>query len=91
LAASELARATGCALVGVTIVRKNQEYEARLLAEFEYDRQSLGNREARGRLTQEIMRAFEPEIRQHADQWFHFVPIWPAPSAADSSGVQSLP
>jgi lauroyl/myristoyl acyltransferase len=91
LAASELARATGCALVGVTIVRGNQGYEARLLAEFEYDRQSLGNREGRGQLTQEIMRAFEPEIRQYADQWFHFVPIWPAPSAADSSGVQSPP
>ena len=91
LAASELARATGCALVGVTIVRKNQGYEARLLAEFEYDRQSLGNREGRGQLTQQIMRAFEPEIRQHADQWFHFVPIWPEPSAADSSGVQAPP
>jgi lauroyl/myristoyl acyltransferase len=23
------------------------------------------------------MRAFEPAIRQHPDQWFHFVPIWP--------------
>ncbi len=91
LAASELARATGCALVGVTIVRKNQGYEARLLAEFEYDRQSLGNREGRGQLTQQIMRAFEPAIRQHAGQWFHFVPIWPEPSAADSSGVQSPP
>ena len=65
--------------------------EARLLAEFEYDRQSLGNRERRGQLTQQIMRAFEPEIRQHADQWFHFVPIWPAPSAAESSGVPSPP
>jgi lauroyl/myristoyl acyltransferase len=28
-------------------------------------------------LTQEIMRAFEPAIRQHLTQWFHFVPIWP--------------
>jgi predicted exporter/lauroyl/myristoyl acyltransferase len=91
LAAAELARATGCALVGVTIVRKDQGYQARLLAEFEYDRQSLGNREGRGRLTQQIMRAFEPEIRQHADQWFHFVPIWPESSAGDSSGVQSPP
>jgi lauroyl/myristoyl acyltransferase len=87
LAAAELARATGCALVGVTIVRANQGYEARLLGEFEYDRQALGDREGRGRLTQEIMRAFEPEIQQHADQWFHFVPIWPEASAGDSSGV----
>jgi len=88
LAVSEVARATGCALVGVTIVRTNQGYEARLLAEFEYDRQSLGNREGRGKLTQEIMRAFEPGIQQHADQWFHFVPIWPEPSAADSSAAR---
>ena len=36
LAASELARATGCALVGVTIVRTNRGYEARLLAEYPY-------------------------------------------------------
>ena len=91
LAAAELARATGCALVGVTIVRTSQGYEARLLGEFEYDRPSLGNREGRGRLTQEIMRAFEPEIRQHAGQWFHFVPIWPEPSAVDSSGVRPAP
>jgi predicted exporter/lauroyl/myristoyl acyltransferase len=91
LAVSELARATGCALVGVTIVRTNHGYEARLLAEFEYDRQSLGHREGRGKLTQEIMRAFEPEIQQHADQWFHFVPIWPEPSARDSSLVGPTP
>jgi predicted RND superfamily exporter protein/lauroyl/myristoyl acyltransferase len=85
LAAAELARATGCALVGVTITRANQEYEARLLAEFEYDRQALGNREERSQLTQKIMRAFEPEIQQHADQWFHFASIWPESSAEDSS------
>ena len=32
---------------------------------------------ARIQLTQEILRAFEPAIRQHLTQWFHFVPIWP--------------
>jgi lauroyl/myristoyl acyltransferase len=91
LAAAELARATGCALVGVTLVRTDQGYEARLLAEFEYDLQSLGNRDGRGKLTQEIMRAFEPGIRQHADQWFHFVPIWPESSAGDFSAVRRTP
>jgi predicted exporter/lauroyl/myristoyl acyltransferase len=89
LAAAELARATGCALVGVTIVQANQGCEARLLGEFAYERQLLGNREARATLTQQIMRAFEPEIRQHADQWFHFVPIWPEPSGAESSALPS--
>jgi lauroyl/myristoyl acyltransferase len=37
----------------------------------------LRSRESRHKLTQEIMRAFEPAIRQHLDQWYHFVPIWP--------------
>jgi predicted exporter/lauroyl/myristoyl acyltransferase len=91
LAAAELARATGCALVGVTILRTPRGYEARVLPEFEYDRIALGNREGRGKLTQEIMRAFEPEIQQHADQWFHFVPIWPESSAGDPSGARKAP
>jgi hypothetical protein len=42
-----------------------------------YDRGSLRQREARHKLTQEIMRAFEPVIQQHLDQWYHFIPIWP--------------
>ena len=40
-------------------------------------RAAIGNRNARLRLTQEILRAFEPAIRQHLAQWFHFVPVWP--------------
>jgi hypothetical protein len=52
----------------------------RVLPEFVYDRAALGNREARGELTRQIMRAFEPEIREHLDQWYQFVPVWPAAS-----------
>jgi lauroyl/myristoyl acyltransferase len=77
VAAAELARASGCALVGVTIVRTGAGYNAHVLPEIVYDRRALGNREARRELTQKIMRAFEPEIRQHLEQWHHFVPIWP--------------
>jgi lauroyl/myristoyl acyltransferase len=77
LAAAELARASGCALVGVTIVRDGKGYAVKVLPEFAYDRQALGRREARRELTQRILRAFEPEIRQHLDQWYQFVPIWP--------------
>jgi predicted RND superfamily exporter protein/lauroyl/myristoyl acyltransferase len=77
LGAAELARASGCALVGVTIVRCPHGYAVKVLPEFKYDRQALGNREARQALTQEILRAFEPEIRQHLDQWYQFAPIWP--------------
>jgi lauroyl/myristoyl acyltransferase len=77
IAAAELARASGCALVGVTIVRAGAGYTAHVLPEITYERRALGSREARRELTQKIIRAFEPEIRQHLDQWYHFVPIWP--------------
>jgi lauroyl/myristoyl acyltransferase len=80
VAAAELARASGCALLGVTVVRQNNGYAAQILPEFQYDRAALGNREARRQLTQRILSAFEPEIRRHADQWFHFVPVWSEPS-----------
>jgi len=59
------------------VVHNPNGYSAKILPEFHYNRQALGSREARLRLTQQIMTAFEPEIRNHPDQWFHFVPIWP--------------
>jgi uncharacterized protein len=76
-AAAELARASGCALVGVTIVRRSNGYAVTALPEFTYDRRALGNHEARRQLTQQILRAFEPAIREDMDQWYQFVPIWP--------------
>ncbi len=76
-AAAELARASGCALIGVTIVRRPNGYAVKVLPEFTYDRKALGNREARRELTQQILRAFEPEIRKDIDQWYQFTPIWP--------------
>jgi lauroyl/myristoyl acyltransferase len=79
IAAAELARASGCALLGVTIVRTGHGYRASILPEFQYDRQALGSRDARCELTQQLLRAFEPAIRQHLDQWYHFVPVWPCP------------
>jgi predicted exporter/lauroyl/myristoyl acyltransferase len=77
LAAAELARASGCALVGVTIVRRPKGYAVKVLPEFIYDRKNLGSREARRELTQQILRAFEPEIRKDIEQWYQFTPIWP--------------
>jgi KDO2-lipid IV(A) lauroyltransferase len=85
IAAAELARATGCAILGVCILRQTDGYEARILPEFVYERQHLGNRAARQRFTQEILRAFESPVRQHASQWYHFVPIWPADPANGQS------
>jgi lauroyl/myristoyl acyltransferase len=77
IAAAELARASGAALVPVVLPRTGQGYAAHVLPEIAYDRAALGTREARRELTQKIMRAFEPAIRQHPDQWYHFVPVWP--------------
>jgi lauroyl/myristoyl acyltransferase len=77
IAAAELARASGCAIVPGYIVRRGGDFFAQMLPEINYDRAAVGNRDARIGLTQEILRAFEPAIRQHHTQWFHFVPIWP--------------
>ena len=77
VAAAELARASGCALIGVTVVAEKDGYFAKILPEFTYDRAALGNREHRQALTQQIMSAFEAEIQAHPEQWFHFVPVWP--------------
>jgi KDO2-lipid IV(A) lauroyltransferase len=79
IAAAELARAAGCELLPVYLPRRGQRYAAHILPAIHYDRRELGSREARQTLTQEIMRAFEPPIRQYPDQWYHFVPIWPQP------------
>ena len=77
IAAAELARASGCAIVPTLIVREPGGYRAQILPEIVYDRAVIGNRGQRIALTQEILRAFEPAIRHYATQWFHFVPIWP--------------
>lgn len=77
IAAAELARASGCAIVPTYIVREPGGYRAQILPEITYDRAQIGNRAERIRLTQQILRAFEPSIRQYAAQWYHFVPIWP--------------
>ena len=78
VAAAELARASGCAVLGVVVAREAGGYAARILPEFTYDRAALGSRENRQKFTQQILSAFEPEIRRYPEQWFHFVPVWPA-------------
>jgi predicted exporter/lauroyl/myristoyl acyltransferase len=89
VAAAELARASGCALFGVHVVRSAAGYQAHLMPEFAYDRAALGDREARRQLTQQILRAFEPAIRQHLDQWYHFVPLWPEAGTASTAGSRA--
>ncbi len=76
IAAAELARASGCAIVPTFIVREPGGYRAQILPEIHYDRALIGRREERLKLTGEILRAFVPVIRQYAAQWYHFVPIW---------------
>lgn len=77
-APAELARATGCAVLGTQIVRSGAGYEARILPEFAYDRRALGRPDFRHEFTQRILTSFEPALRRHSDQWYQFVPIWPA-------------
>ena len=76
IAAAELARASGCAIVPSVIVRTSKGYAATILPEVVYDRAALGDRASRLQLTQKIMSAFAPAIRQHVEQWYHFVPVW---------------
>lgn len=76
VAPAELARASGCAVVPVYIVAEDRGYSAHVLPEIAYDRRALGNREVRRQFAGEMVRVFEPIIRQHPDQWYHFVPMW---------------
>lgn len=76
VAAAELVRASGCALLPVFVVREGKSYAAHILPVIEYDRAALRDRGARQALTQKIMAAFTPAIREHPDQWYNFVPVW---------------
>jgi predicted exporter/lauroyl/myristoyl acyltransferase len=80
LAAAEFARASGCAVLPVYVVRLADYYGAYMLPEVPYDRARLRDRDERRRFTQNIMRALEPAVIRHLDQWYHFVPVWPEPS-----------
>jgi len=76
LAGAELARASGCVLLPVYLPRTENGYAAHILPAIPYDRAALRAPEAAQNLTQQIVRAFEPAIRQYPDQWYHFVPVW---------------
>ena len=77
IAAAELARASGCALLPVYIPWQPGGYAAHMLPAIPYDRATLRDRSARQQLTQNLITIFEPIIRQYLDQWYHFVPVWP--------------
>ena len=77
VSAAELARASGCALLPVCMPRTSRGYIVETLPEIPYERAALRDPEARDELTQRILAAFEPVIRAHATQWYHFVPVWP--------------
>lgn len=77
VAPAELARASGCVVLPVYILRGEKGYIAKVLPAIPYDRAGLRDPKNRREFIQEIMRAFEPVIRQHADQWYQFVPVWP--------------
>jgi KDO2-lipid IV(A) lauroyltransferase len=76
IAAAELARATNCEILPVYLPRIGEAYAAHILPPVGYDRPTLRDREARRQLTQRILSALEPAIREYAGQWYHFVPVW---------------
>ncbi|MDQ6631988.1 MAG: hypothetical protein M3Y82_09555 [Verrucomicrobiota bacterium] len=76
VAAAELARASGCILLPVYLPRNKESYAAHILPAVSYDRAALRSVEERQKLTQNILSAFEPAIRQYLNQWYHFIPIW---------------
>ncbi|MDX1951231.1 MAG: lysophospholipid acyltransferase family protein [Verrucomicrobiota bacterium] len=76
IAPAELARATGCALLPAYIVHENGAYTARIMPELRCDRRHLGTRADRAKLSQEMISLFEQPIKQYANQWYHFVPVW---------------
>lgn len=89
VAAAELARATGCVVLPVFVVREADGYRAHALPPLDYDRRDLASRATRAEFAGLILRAFEPTIRQFAAQWFHFVPIWPKAKTTDETGMDS--
>ena len=76
VAPAELARATGCTILPVYVIKKATAYAAHALPPIEYDRLKLRDREYRRQFTQKIVHTFEPIIVQYLDQWYHFVPVW---------------
>ncbi len=76
IAAAELARATNCVLLPACLVHAGDRYAAHILPPVDYERAALRDRAARRQLTQKLLAALEPAIRQHLDQWYHFVPVW---------------
>jgi KDO2-lipid IV(A) lauroyltransferase len=91
IAAAELARASGCVLLPVFVPRSEGKYHAHLLPPIPYVRSELRDREARRQLTERILRAFEPVITAHLDQWYHFVPVWANNEGVHKSTVEQHP
>jgi len=81
IAPAELARASGCAIIPVTIVRTSAGYRGVAGAPVPYERAALRQPAARQQLLQNIMDAVAPVIAAHPEQWFHFAPIWPEEKA----------
>lgn len=73
---AELARASGCAVLPVYVVHGRTGYEAAILPEVKYDRAQLRNAEAKQQFSADLMRAFEPALKQYPDQWYQFVSVW---------------
>ena len=76
VAVAELARASGCVVLPVYLPHTGRGYAAHILPAIPYDRRALRSPEERRKLAQQIINIFAPAIREHLDQWYHFVPLW---------------
>lgn len=79
IGAAELARASGSAILPVSILRGPDGYGARVHPEIHYDPQKLADLDARIALTRDLVQAFEPWVEEYLTQWYHFVPAWDIP------------
>jgi lauroyl/myristoyl acyltransferase len=77
VAAAELARATGCHILPVYLPRLEGGYGAYMMPSFPYDRAGLRRPQGKQELTQALLKLYEPVVEKYANQWYHFVPIWP--------------
>jgi lauroyl/myristoyl acyltransferase/predicted exporter len=86
-APAELARATGCVVLPVYVVSIEAGYCAEVLPAVPYDRASLRRFEERVQFGQQILRVFEPVVRQHSTQWYQFAGFWRGEEGRGSSRV----
>lgn len=79
----EVAIRTGAAIVPVLLLRDGERARGVCHPEVTYDAAAPRDEEVR-RVTMEVLRVLEEEIRAHPDQWHVLDPIWPRDQPAEA-------